>query len=214
VGYVLTCIGRPEPVVDWLSDWKNRQNVESWMLYNLVIMLQRQGCYDESREIIRHAVALRHGEDLYEQFCLWAAFEEALLGNAAQAEQHLVAFSAKNTKGHLRPLLVMTQILIRSSREPASGAGERSRMVRKELRVAFDKRHPSQSTRYVRAGYRRFLTVVSRDSASLWCWCWWFYRGQRWLWVPVLVVLIPVALFTPPLWFFLFIAVLRHAQRD
>jgi tetratricopeptide (TPR) repeat protein len=91
VGFVLTCIGRPRAVVSWLGDWKERPKAESWMLYNLVLMLQRQDRYAESLDIIRHAVTLRHDEQLYEIFRVSAAFEEALLGNMGEATKHLAS---------------------------------------------------------------------------------------------------------------------------
>src|ERR1035438_2048142 len=34
VGYVLSCIGRPGPVIAWLGDWKKQPKAESWMLYH------------------------------------------------------------------------------------------------------------------------------------------------------------------------------------
>src|SRR6185503_15505341 len=99
--------GRPRPVIDWLSDWKQRPNAESWMLYNLILMLQRVRRYDEALEVLRHAVTLRHSTDLYASFRIWAAFEEALRGNKEASQQQLALLPAEMITDARRPLHTM-----------------------------------------------------------------------------------------------------------
>jgi tetratricopeptide (TPR) repeat protein len=216
VGYVLTCIGRPGPVIAWLGDWQTRPNAESWMLYNLVIMLQRKGRHEESSGVIRHAVALRHGAELHELFRLWAAFDEALLGNIVLAEQHLATLPAEAIQEQHRPLQLMTQLLITLGREPHQNRRTLCQTVRTSLRAAFGKGHPFQAARYVRHSYRRLLSAPALDpgGAGLWIWGWWYYRGAAWLWVALIILALPAALVTPPLWLVLAYLALRRSQRD
>jgi hypothetical protein len=201
VGYVLTCIGRPNSVIAWLSDWKNRPQAESWMLYNLVIMLHRKGHYEESLEIIRYAVTLRHHGDLYETFRVWTAFEEALAGNLAMAERHLVSLPAEGISEQLRPLQVMTQLLLAQSGKSADQVSASVRTIRTKLRSAFGQRHPYQTDQYTRDGYGRFISVAARAGGGmrLRLWAWWFYRGATWLWMLLLgIVAVPMLLAAPP----------------
>ncbi len=216
VGYVLTCIGRPGPVVAWLGDWRNRPHAESWMLYNLVIMLQRKGRHEESRDVIRHAVALRHGEDLYEIFRLWAAFEEALLGNTTLAEQHLANLPDEAVKEHHRPLQIMTQLLITLSRDSAADRKTLRRTFQTTLRAAFRNTHPSRATRDVRDGYRRFLSAAAPNVGGLGfrLWGWWFYRGASWWPIILLIPFLPFVVAVPPVWIVLIYFLLRRSQRD
>jgi cellulose synthase operon protein C len=216
VGYVLTCIGRPGPAIAWLGDWQKRPNAESWMLYNLAIMLQRKGRYEESRAVIRHAVALRHGGDLHEVFRLWAAFEEALLGNTALAEQHLATLPTEAVQERHRPLQIMTQLLIGLSRESAEDLKTRRCAFRTSLRAAFGKQHPSKATRYVRDAYHRFVAVAAPRAGGVGfrIWGWWFYRGADWLWVALIILLLPAVLVAPPLWLVVAYLLLKRSQRD
>jgi hypothetical protein len=176
VGYVLSCIGRPGPVIAWLGDWQKQPKAESWMLYNLVVMLQRKGRFDQGREIIRHAVALRHGEGLHEVFRLWAAFEEALSGNIVQARQHLATLPTEAIQEHHRPVQIMTQLLIAIGQRGGDQTTLRQ-SVRTGLRTAFRGRYPCQAAHYVRHGYRRFMSVAApRLGGGLFrLWGWWFY---------------------------------------
>jgi tetratricopeptide (TPR) repeat protein len=175
VGYVLTTIGRPNPVIAWLEDWRKRPKAESWMLYNLVIMLQHKQRYDESREIIRYAVNLRHGDELHDVFRLWAAFEEGLMGNPTGAKAHLAALPKGFSPSNLGPVRTLTEILIEIY-EPGAEKGRLCQTIKTRLKTAFNKTRPSQSPRYVRDGYRRFLRAASKEVSGLKIWGWWFYR--------------------------------------
>ena len=149
------------------------------MLYNLAIMLQQLGRYEDCRGVIRHAVSLRHEEKIYEVFRLWAAFEEALAGNAAIAEQHLATLTPENIKQNFRPVEVMTRLLIRLQSTPAGERKAFFKSVREKLRTAFGKTPPGKSTRYVRDAYRRFIALSAGQGGGteLRVWGWWYY-GQ------------------------------------
>jgi hypothetical protein len=215
VGYVLTCIGRPGPVIAWLGDWKSRPKAESWMLYNLVLMLQRKGRYEQSRDVIRHAVALRHEEQLYEVFRLWAAFEEALLGNTTLAEQHLATLPVEAVKEHNRPVQIMTQLLITLGRESSADSKTLRRTLQTSLQAAFRKTHPCRATRYVRDAYRRFVAAAAPKAGGFGfrLWGWWFYRGASWWRIFMAVGLVPVVVVAPPLAILFLFLLLKRSPR-
>jgi tetratricopeptide (TPR) repeat protein len=215
VGYVLTSIGRPGPVIEWLGDWKERPQAESWMLYNLVLMLQRTARYAEARDVICHAVGLRHGVDLYEVFRLWAAFEEALIGNIALAQQHLATLQTQSVREARRPVQVMTQLLISLRCSPAQDKSTLLRSIRTSVRSAFGRLHPYEADHYARKAYLRFLrvAVAQLGGPALWLWGRWYYRGWAWLWLPAIVVLALGSVSVPPLAFALWM-VWRRFRRS
>jgi cellulose synthase operon protein C len=213
VGYVLTCIGRPKPVIAWLGDWRTRPNVESWMLYNLVVMLQRNRQYEATRDIVRFGVNLRHGDEFHDVFRLWAAFEEALQGNMDPARAHLAALPARVARADFEPVRAMTQILIQIQ-QPGGVRQQVLQSVKSGVRTAFGKTRPSSCVRYVRDGYGRFLKTASRQLPGLSLWGWWYYRGSDWLTVGFLTLLIPAGIALPPLGLLLLFAALKRARRD
>jgi tetratricopeptide (TPR) repeat protein len=209
VGYVLAVMGRPRPVVEWLADWRERPDAESWMLNNLIVMLHRLKRHDEAFEVIRHAVALRHGDDLFEVFSVWAAFEEAVRGNLAKAQQHLAALPTESVNEHRRPAQLMTQLLIELKRAAIKERSTLFKTARATLRSAFSGRRPFNAEPYAREAYLRLMREVAPDLGGLGPRLWgrWFYRGGDWLWLPVLMLLAPVAIGMPPflvLWWVLF----------
>ncbi len=152
------------------------------MLYNLILMLQRKRRYAESREVLRHAVTMRHSNELYETFRLWTAFEEALSGNVSQAEKHLATLQGVKINDNLRPLQGMICLLIDLSKQPEAERKKKMfKFVRERLRTSFGKTVPSKAARYVSTAYRRLLKVAGRESKMLWLWGWWYYRQSAWL---------------------------------
>ena len=212
VGYVLTTIGRPGPVIAWLGDWRSRPKAESWMLYNLIIMLQRKKLYDDCREVIRHAVNMRHSDELHDVFRLWAAFEDGLQGNISEARTHLTALPAAASPPGLAPVRAMTEILLQL-REPNLDKRGGLKEIKSRLKAAFEKIRPSQSSRYVRDGYCRFLRTASKEVKGLSFWGWWFYRQTDWLKLAPVLVLAPLAIVEPRVVVIFLVLLVRFLKR-
>lgn len=75
IGYALVTLGQDRAAAKWLSDWRIRPAVESWMLLNLVEALRNLGRNDEAADVSRHAVTL--AEDVgTSSHRLWLAADE------------------------------------------------------------------------------------------------------------------------------------------
>jgi len=177
VGYVLTCADRPQSAVDWLADWRSRPAAESWMLYNLMLMLHKLGRYTEALAVIRAAATQRHGEGYYEELRLRGAFEEALAGDMARAKEHLANLSTE-VSDHLRPLRSMTELLLALLQHPPADNRQARQQIRAGLIKAFPTKPPSKCDRYVRSGYRRLVKAMAARKGRLGIWPWWFYHGR------------------------------------
>ena len=174
VGYVYATLDDPRKVVSWLADWKTQPNVESWMLYNLVISLQKLHRYDAALEVVRYAVAMRHWQDLYETFQSWAAFEEVLRGNVDQAERHLMAVPVASENKYANGFRVMAQLLVDLARPEAK---ETARSVRARLRAAYVERHPAFGDAYTKNAYGRFMRHASRRlGIGFRIWGWFYFH--------------------------------------
>ncbi|HTD88045.1 MAG TPA: hypothetical protein VK850_15835, partial [Candidatus Binatia bacterium] len=177
VGYVYSTFEYSRKVVSWLGDWRNHANVESWMLYNLVLALQRHGGEDEALEVIRHAVAMRHWQDLFEVFRSWAAFEEAVRGNMAQAERHLAAVPVASTNDYAKCFRVMAQLLVDCSKTLPPEERITSRMVRQRLKATFQNRHPYLGDACTKSAYHRFIRKASGQlGTGVRLWGWWYFN--------------------------------------
>lgn len=73
-GYVLATELRYREAVRWMSDWRERSDVEPWMLFNLVEALRATGDDTTARQAGEHALTLPadHTHNLHR---LWLAFD-------------------------------------------------------------------------------------------------------------------------------------------
>ena len=183
------------------------------MLFNLILMLQRARRYDESLEVLRHAVTMRHSTDLYGSFRVWTAFEEAIRGNKEAAQQQLATLPPEIITDVRRPLHAMTELLL----DVHFGRGDRKKLLRSikdRLTQVFAGWHPCKAEPYTKYGYLRFIDIVSHHlhATHLWVWGQWYYRGVSWLLVPGLMLLIPLAVAVPPIGIFLLATLIYRAR--
>jgi tetratricopeptide (TPR) repeat protein len=71
---------RPERVIDWIRDWKEREDVQPWMVLNMVLALRELGRDPEAAALGREALEIPE-DGMSPCFRLWAAWDEALAGN-------------------------------------------------------------------------------------------------------------------------------------
>jgi len=177
VGYVYSTFEYSRKVVSWLADWKSRPNVESWMLYNLVVALQKLRQHDAALEVIRYGVTMRHWQDLFESFQSWAAFEEAIRGNISQAERHLAAIPVASENKFANAFRIMAQLLVDLPKPLPKEERITARTVRQRLRATFKGRPIARADHYTKSAYQRFIRLASRQlGIGLRVWGWFFFH--------------------------------------
>jgi tetratricopeptide (TPR) repeat protein len=89
VGYVLHTMKRSRQVVEWLSDWRERSELEPYMLNNLFFSLQDVGNREEAAAVLARGLELPRHNDTTMRFHLYAALEDLLASREAEARRHL-----------------------------------------------------------------------------------------------------------------------------
>ncbi|MCI0387171.1 MAG: tetratricopeptide repeat protein [Acidobacteria bacterium] len=88
IGYALYSIGDTYSAIDWLSDWRNRDSIEPWMLWNLSLAYREKNRERESYEVSIQALSLP-ADDLSQSHALLASIDEMLQGNWDKAKERL-----------------------------------------------------------------------------------------------------------------------------
>jgi tetratricopeptide (TPR) repeat protein len=88
VGYALFSIGDSQQTIYWLSDWRNRDKPEPWMLWNLSLALCEKDRDREAYQTSMHALTLP-ADDLSQSHLLLASYLELLRSDAAPAIERL-----------------------------------------------------------------------------------------------------------------------------
>ncbi len=92
VGYALVNSGQYRKAADWLSDWRERKDLEPWMLTNVIVALQHRKRDAEALDVSKFALGLRR-DNTTAQHQLWVALGDANRGDTTAAratlsEQH------------------------------------------------------------------------------------------------------------------------------
>lgn len=174
VGYGLTGLRDYRLAAQWQSDWRNREDIEAWMLVNVAEGLRATGRGDEAVEAGRLALSMppAFGQHLHH---LWLAADEVLCGNVAEAKEHL-KYVAESLDDDYQFLLTMIEGTVEMAEASPDQAGHvfreaRRRMVR--ARAAY-KVYPREPAR--RRVYRRSLAALARHRGTLTARLWFCFR--------------------------------------
>ncbi len=124
VGYVLLNMGDRLATIDWLSDWRERKDAESWMLWNLSLALRNVERVSNSYEVSSYGVTLPP-DNLTQAHALVLAYDEILLGEFEKASARLAKINEPTLRDWDRNLFKIDSIL--KDAGPADSEGVTSR---------------------------------------------------------------------------------------
>lgn len=202
VGYTLTCLGKPTPVVRWLSDWRRRSHVETWMLYNLTLCLLKTKRHDEAHQVIRHALGLQATDETYPRLKAWAAFEEAVQGNVEAARKLAADVDPETVPSAWKTLLRHAEAMIALEAAPPP---ERRGMLGETcqtIRECYATGRPASQEQWPRIAYWRTIRRLAKLNGSFVFSVWgaWYYLGLGWLVVLLLATLAALWITWPVTW--------------
>ena len=99
MGYALVTLRRFRAAASWLRDWRSREHVPMWMLFNLVLALRELKRWPEVREVLEFAVSLPGQDHTFPRLRLLLALELALAGRTAEADAHFRELPGGNWSG-------------------------------------------------------------------------------------------------------------------
>ena len=172
MGYALTTLGRSGSTGRWMRDWRERANLQMWMLYNLALALRQRRRWNEAVELLAYAVKLPQRDHTFQQLRLMLAMELALIGNTQEASRHYHELNATGWSPYMLIQYRLTRGML-SVQEAAAGKKLKVfKTERRELRAFLRK----QRTSTRRLDYRRSLRHMAKDTGSKWAvftaWIW------------------------------------------
>jgi hypothetical protein len=193
-------MGSEREVIDWLGDWKERKQIESWVLHILVLALVRCRREDEAVEIIRHAVSLRLAGDTYLSFKTWALFEEAVRGNVDAANGHLQDLDGATVPDSLTAEFILAQSVLKVLNAPAGERRKVFKTVRRDIAGIVPGRGAAFYPSAIRRAYGRAVRRLRQDMGGLGLrlWLWRRWLGSGWLVIASLAALIAFVLLVRP----------------
>ncbi|MEK7831312.1 MAG: hypothetical protein AAB401_09525, partial [Acidobacteriota bacterium] len=173
-GFIWMSLGDSRKAIEWLSDWRNREGVEPWMLWNLALAFRKEDRDRESLEICRQAVTLQP-DHMTQSHILFIAFDELLAGDLANATSRLEKINEPTLRDWDSQLLQLVRALERFQSARQQGVADHESTV-SEL---FGQMRETESDVLISLGRRAIQFVTEdRDNAFFTLWV-----KARWLWV-------------------------------
>jgi cellulose synthase operon protein C len=171
-GYALTNVHDYRGAAAWLADWDQRQDVQPWVLLNLVLSLRALGRDAEANRASRRALELPP-DGTTANHSVWLAFDEAVGGNRAEAAKRLAALDASRLDATHRYLHGLIEAVLSVQQAAAADRGAAFKQARQKLSgLALSGALPSEDRPAVRHAYRLCVRRLAHDrggwTAELW----------------------------------------------
>ncbi len=171
IGYALKRFGRRRRLINWMRDWRQRQDVKAWMLGNLATTYRAMGSRAKARDVSTFAMKIDGDPADRTIHALWLAADAAVLSQCDGAEAWLSqAILSPNSPPHHRFIKAITEAALLRLREPATPFSRTKAQMAAAIKL-----YPAfRKTREIKILYRQILTRISRSSSGLsgmiWCW--------------------------------------------
>jgi tetratricopeptide (TPR) repeat protein len=187
VGYALVNVKRMQKAVDWLSDWRARPNVQSWMLFNYCLALRYLGRYEEANDVAEHVIQTWGHREGSGDMHLFLAIERALVGATRAAQEHLQRASVRSNVRYDQQMLALTKALVEFHSTPPAQRRGRFAAIKGALSEQFAAPTLVKSMRDVRRTFWRAAEVFRRDGAGFDAWLWSRWK-LHWQWSLLLTI--------------------------
>ena len=161
----------------WYADWKQRQSLQRWSLFNIMNTLVSQQRYSEAMEAGTRALA-QPATERAAQTSLMLAWLEATSGQPDKAQQRLTGMEPSQLQPLWRIILEIVQATVRSACAPADQQKAVTRAEWNKLRAARDWRGMSHWQLCFRRMFKKSLNLLAANGAGLSARFW----AQRMLW--------------------------------
>jgi tetratricopeptide (TPR) repeat protein len=151
----------------WLANWREREEVEAWMLHPLALAYRALDQDDKATEVCRAAVRLGGPDDVLAEFRAWLALDLALSGQAAEAREQLGRVDAVAIPDGTRLVLALAEAAVMVKQAGPGGKAAAFAEAKAHLKTAAG----SCAAKDVPAGaaraYRKVAARIAADAGTL-----------------------------------------------
>ncbi len=164
VGYVLLNVGYKLATIDWLADWREHKDLESWMLWNLSLALRYVRRDADSYEVSSYAVTLPP-DDLTQAHTLLMAGDELLLSEIDKASARLAKINEPTLREWDRQLFGIVSILRDAEQAQLEGKAGRPEWVDRLIELERETNSFDGSDVLIRLNRRAALKLAGDDGS-------------------------------------------------
>lgn len=170
VGWAYARVGAFSRTAEWMSDWAEHADAQSWMLINLAIAYRADGRDEEARRVSQFALANAEPDATMPFHSVWLAFDDATAGRTADAARRVAQLEKDREQldAYFKVVHAMAQALVKVQQN-----GSRAfNAARAELeRTAQENQNLDPDPAIYRA-WKKCVTRMARDAFSIRAWLW------------------------------------------
>ena len=166
-GAALVAAGHHGMASAWLADWRDRPNVEAWMLRPLAMAFRLLDQDERAADVCRAAVKLGGAEDVLADFRAWLALDLALSGQTAEATAHTAKIDPVTVPDSTRLILAMAQAVVMVKQAGPDGKAGAFKEAKDTLRVAAAACAAKDVPAGAARAYRRVVSCVAGEASAL-----------------------------------------------
>jgi tetratricopeptide (TPR) repeat protein len=156
----------------WLSDWKNRDGLEGWMLRPLADALRAQDRDAEASAVARRGLELGGPPAVRGDFAGWLALEAAVAGKADEAADLLRSIDQVGLPDGTKLVIAVAEAVVMVARAGPDGRAAAFDEAKDHLQAAAGACKPDDAPPGIGRWYRRATARLAADagclSAKLW----------------------------------------------
>jgi tetratricopeptide (TPR) repeat protein len=175
-GAALVATGNLAHAAAWLADWRDRDEVEAWMLRPLALAYRGLDQDDKALEVCRAAVKLGGPDDILADFRVWLALELALAGQIDETSALVARVDTVTVPDGTRLVLAMAEAVVMVARAGRGGKSAALAEAKDHLRSAASACNPGGFPAGAGRAYRRVVKKLASDTGTLPAKLWAFWQ--------------------------------------
>jgi predicted Zn-dependent protease len=164
MGYALVTLKRYRLATRWMKDWRSRNELKMWMLFNLALALRVRKQWGEAKALLDAAVKLPEQDHTFQKLRLLLALELAMDGNTQEANAHFRELDRGGWSGIFQLQYHYTRGLL--AVQQATPARKRD-VFKSEFAAIRNLMAKYRSSTFA-TDYRRCLTKMATDAHQQW----------------------------------------------
>jgi cellulose synthase operon protein C len=160
--------------IAWLADWRERDDVQPWMLRPLADAYRAEGQDTEAEAVTRAAVDIDTVDIVPLEFLAWLALTDAVAGNTTEAEKWLEELGTIGLPDGVKLLASMAESLVllqlASPDDKAKSFAEAKDHLLTAVGACAAEDRPPGTRRWYQKVTQRLAADAGQFTATLWAW--------------------------------------------
>ncbi|MDB5307407.1 MAG: tetratricopeptide repeat protein, partial [Gemmataceae bacterium] len=175
-GAALAAAGHFALAAAWLADYREREELEAWMLRPLTIALRALDQDDKAVEVCRAAVKLGGPDDLLAEFRVWLALDLALSGQPEEAGAQMAKVDAVAVADGARLVLALAEAVVMVRRAGPGGKAAAFAEAKDHLKAATGSCAAADVPVGTGRAYRKVVGRLAADAGTVGAKLWAFWQ--------------------------------------